>query len=429
MRIFIFTFFYFLIIYANAQSYDFSNNITANDGLHTNYVECIDVKSKIWVGTSLGVQSFEPVVDITLPFPASITSWIVQTYNTSNSQGIPSDNIKEIYITRDSSWVWIGTDFGAALFNGSSWTTYNTSNGLISNQVRSISEDPNGGIWIGTMQGLSYFDGSSWMSYTSPDIHWSGVSCVEFDSNGDAWIGSPLGGITYFDGINFTPYDTSSGLLSMNVTSLKIDDQDNKWIGTGGGISILNPSNLTFTQHTQIYIMPPPDTLNPIVEIQPAILSSEMWAAIYVGYLAQGGVSHWDGSQWQDYDVSDGIIGQNIKDIQVRSWGPAQYSECVFVATTSGISVGFETNTLSFSSHEFSQNVSIYPNPTSSKIKISVYSYDANVTIFNNIGQIVYNANFKNELNLNLSRLDPGLYNFVVKYDENNTETHRVLLR
>ena len=63
------------------------------------------------------------------------------------------------------------------------------------------------------------------------------------------------------------------------------------------------------------------------------------------------------------------------------------------------------------------------------KIKISVYSYDANVTIFNNIGQIVYNANFKNELNLNLSRLDPGLYNFVVKYDENNTETHRVLLR
>ena len=101
--------------------------------------------------------------------------------------------------------------------------TYDNTNGLNSNQVKSIDEDANGGIWIGTNLGVSYFDGTTWTSYSSSDLHWSGVNATAFDSNGDKWFASPLGGITHFDGTTFTPYDTSNGLLSQFVTDILVD--------------------------------------------------------------------------------------------------------------------------------------------------------------------------------------------------------------
>ena len=45
-----------------------------------------------------------------------------------------------------------------------------------------------------------------------------------------------IGGVTHYDGNSFTVYDTSS-VSFQNATSIVIDDFDNKWIGTGSGIS------------------------------------------------------------------------------------------------------------------------------------------------------------------------------------------------
>ena len=101
-------------------------------------------------------------------------------------------------------------------------------------------------------------------------------------------------------------------MLSQNVTDLIIDNQDNKWIGTGSGMSVLDASNNFFTQYTQMYLLPPPDTLNPVVNL--AIDShGRIWTNIYVGYLAVGGVAMWGGSQWIDFDFNDGIVGQNLR--------------------------------------------------------------------------------------------------------------------
>ena len=255
-------------------------------------------------------------------------------YDVANYPGMLSDNIKVIKATSNGE-IWIGTDYGANQLvsgvNGFMWLPYTTSNGLVSNQVKSIDEDPNGGIWVGTNLGVSYFDGNTWTSYSSPDLHWSGVNATAFDSNGDKWFASPLGGVTHFDGTTFTEYNTANGLLSQNVTDLIIDNQDNKWIGTGSGISVLNSSNTTFTHHTQMYLLPPPDTLNPVVEIEMDSYG-RIWAAIYVGYLAEGGIAMWDGSQWIDFDMSDGLAGPNVRGLAIDS------EDNVWVATSTGTS-------------------------------------------------------------------------------------------
>ena len=186
-------------------------NYTTTDGLISDFVECIDVdiSDNIWFGTSLGAQRFNPP-----------SSW--ETYNLAGPlSGMVSENIKEIKLTKTppiAGQFWIGTDFGAQLAINSFWITYDNTNGLVGNQVKSIDEDENGGKWIGTSQGVSYF-GDSLISYSSPDLHWSGVNATAFDSNGDKWFASPLGGVTHFDGTTFTNYDTSnqSSIVEVHV--------------------------------------------------------------------------------------------------------------------------------------------------------------------------------------------------------------------
>ena len=109
-------------------------NYTTADGLLSDFVECIavDINDNVWLGTSVGVQMFDG------------TSWT--SYTTSIFPSMPSDNIKVIS-TMSNGDVWIGTDFGASRFDGVDWITYTTSTmqsiPLISNQIKSIDEDPN----------------------------------------------------------------------------------------------------------------------------------------------------------------------------------------------------------------------------------------------------------------------------------------------
>ena len=396
MKLFSFLTSCLFLINSNAQTI---TNYTTADGLLDNFVECIDVdvNDNIWFGTSVGVQSFDGV------------NWI--SYYMSNYPGIPSDNIKVIKAVSNGN-IWIGTDYGASIFDGYSWTSYTSSNGLSSNQVKSIDEDNNGGVWIGTNQGVSHFDGNSWISYSSPDLHWSGVNATDFDSNGDKWFATPLGGVTHFDGTTFTVYDTSNGLLSQNVTDLLIDNQGNKWVGTGSGMSVLDVSNTSFTHYTQMYLLPPPDTLNPVVDIAKDSWG-RIWTTIYVGYLAEGGVAMWNGNQWIDFDISDGLSGPNVKGLAIDS------EDNIWIATSTGVSkitsMPSSVNSVSLS------NIDVYPNPTSGNLIVSnIETNLTNISIYNMLGSLMYSEKIsqKNKIELDFSFLSSGIYNLVFSSDK-----------
>ena len=415
MNFFSFLISFLFLINSNAQTI---TNYTTADGLLNNFVECIDVDvdDNIWFGTSVGLQGLNPLS----------SSW--EIYNLVGPlSGMVSENVKEIKLTKNPLLVvqeqfWIGTDFGAQVVNpgNPSWITYDNTNGLVGNQVKSIDEDENGGTWIGTNQGVSYFDGNSWVSYSSPDLHWSGVNATVFDSNGDKWFASPLGGVTHFDGTTFTVYDTSNGLLSQNVTALLIDNQDNKWIGTGSGMSVLNASNTSFTQHTRMYIMPPPDTLNPVVDI--AMDSyGRIWVAIYVGYLAEGGIAYWDGNHWEDFHVSDGLVGPNVRGLAIDS------EDNVWVATSTGVSkissIPSSLNSVSIS------NVEVFPNPSSGIITVSCDENLKNIEVYNVLGSLIQSEkiHFQNEISINLSHLSSGIYHLVLR-NENLILNQKIII-
>ena len=368
----------------NAQTI---TNYTTADGLLSDFVECIeaDVNDNIWFGTSVGVQKFDGA------------NWT--TYTTADGL---NDNVKVITSASNGD-VWFGTDFGASNFDGTNWLTYDNTNGLNSSQVKSIDEDANGGIWVGTNQGVSHFDGATWSSYSSPNLHWSGVNATAFDSNGDKWFGSPLGGISHFDGTTFTPYDTANGLLSQYVTDILIDNQDNKWVGTSSGMSVLDASNTTFTHHTQMYLLPPPDTLNPVVDIAMDGWG-RIWTSIYVGYLAEGGVAYWNGTVWEDFDISDGLAGPNVKGLTIDS------QHTVWVATSTGVS-----KIVPVPSAVLTPEISVlnlFPNPSNDKVYLNKDSQDIQqVKMYNNLGALVYsNENKQQQYNIDVSSFSQGLY-------------------
>ena len=364
-------------------------NYTTSEGLLDNFVECLDVdpQDNMWFGTSIGLQMFDG------------ENWL--TFTTTDYPNMVSDNIKVVRAMNNGN-IWIGTDLGACRFDGSIWTTFDTSNGLNHNKVLSIDEAENGVIWIGTQTGISYYDGSECNSIASP--HWSGVNVTIAESPDHIWFGSPIGGITFYDGVDYTPYDSSDGLLSNNTTDLLMDNDGNKWVGTGVGISVLDENNLLVSQFTQMYILPPPDTLNQIVDLD---MDSEgrIWAGIYVGYLAIGGVAMWDGIEWIDYDESDGLIGPNIRGLAIDSF------DNVWVATSSGVSkIGDQTSEITDIEES---KVSVYPNPCNGIVTVSLGGccVSGTISVFDTEGRLLKNNRVMNSSTVNLEILgEPGPY-------------------
>jgi hypothetical protein len=149
--------------------------------------------------------------------------------------------------------------------------------------------------------------------------------------------------------------------------------------------------------------MPPPDTLNPVVDI--AMDShGRIWTAIYVGYLAVGGVAMWDGNQWIDFDVSDGLVGPNIKGLAIDS------QDNIWVATSTGVS---KISAIPSAVSAIKNNgFDLFPNPSNDNIYITNENQKIQqLKIYNNLGALVYENN-SNQLHysIDVSPFSKGLY-------------------
>ncbi|MBS1773530.1 MAG: hypothetical protein JST82_11780 [Bacteroidetes bacterium] len=69
----------------------------------------------------------------------------------------------------------------------------------------------------------------------------SQATSIVQDKFGHLWIGT-LGGLSRYDGKNFTNYTVRNGMQNNTVTKLKTDNKGNLWIGTSKGISMYNGS-------------------------------------------------------------------------------------------------------------------------------------------------------------------------------------------
>lgn len=130
----------------------------------------VDSLNRPWAGVSDGAYVFEN------------NTW---TKVSKNDYDSPQS------ITIDArGQVWFGTLVnGVSVFNGSSWSTFNTaSQQLSSDQVNGVAADSAGRVWVGTTYGLTVFDGTNWQTLRmdSSDIGDNYIEFVAVTNDGPA---------------------------------------------------------------------------------------------------------------------------------------------------------------------------------------------------------------------------------------------------
>jgi ligand-binding sensor domain-containing protein len=208
----------------NDTSVNLWTQYTYQDGLAGGYVTdiAIDSSNNVWVASR--------------GYPGGSARGGVSKFNgskwakCSSEEGFPTDYVWSIAIDKDGT-VWVGTDNGALKFtdfDNKKWEWVGPSG----KDVWAITIDDAGNKWFGTSDGLYKYNGSSWATYTTTDgLINNYVNCIVFDNSNDIWLGTD-GGVSKFNGIsNWTNYTTNEGLASNYVKVIVIDKSSNKWFG------------------------------------------------------------------------------------------------------------------------------------------------------------------------------------------------------
>jgi ligand-binding sensor domain-containing protein len=184
-------------------------NYTIENGLSDNSIWSMmrDKSGAIWVGTHEGVCRYNG--DSFVPFP-------LPRVEVENPESRFTPKVVFALCQDRAGNIWFGTDGeGAHKFDGKSFTSFTTKEGLAGDMVRSIYEDRSGQIWIGTDGGgVSCYDGSAFRNFTVKDgMTGDRVYEILQDRAGNMWFSTLGAGACRFDGKTFAPFGVDQGLI------------------------------------------------------------------------------------------------------------------------------------------------------------------------------------------------------------------------
>ncbi len=142
--------------------------------------------------------------------------------------GLPDTKINCLLTVGNN--LWVGTDTGIALWNGTGLTSAGIPPSLNRFQALALARDRDGNIWIGTdsrgllrlnAQGLSAAD-------TGGGTSGGAITAIFEDREGDLWVGSANGIERYRDG-EFVTYSSTEGLPSDSNGPVYVDDSGRTW--------------------------------------------------------------------------------------------------------------------------------------------------------------------------------------------------------
>jgi len=120
----------------------------------------------------------------------SVMSEGQQTYNPGY--------VFSVYVAHDGK-VWAGTwGGGVSVYDGKTWQSLTTNDGLAGDVVYSITQDAEGVFWFGTNKGLSRYDGKAWQTFSRGGANGlidDNVYAVVAHPSGEVWVGT-RGGVT-----------------------------------------------------------------------------------------------------------------------------------------------------------------------------------------------------------------------------------------
>jgi len=227
-----------------------SEKLSTSEGLPHNRIRhiFIDSNDQIWIATrSNGIYNVGSKKELTIDIRAEL---------------------EFISIAEDKSGnLWAATSGdGIFMFNSDSLLHFSTSNGLRSNYCYSLAIDPNQKVWVGHRLGMSRIDPETGIVQTFSVDQGISADCnfnsVGKNSNGNLAFGTTQGLIIY----NHTREKIQDNPPILNITSLKISDQDHDFTKTINlpynrykfridfiGINLSNPEKVTYQYKLEGY--------------------------------------------------------------------------------------------------------------------------------------------------------------------------------
>lgn len=234
------------------------------------------------------------------------TVWV--DFQISNSS-IPT-NVLNCLSADQGNIIWIGTvEYGILKFDGSNFTEFNETNSpLPGNSINCIAVDPLDKIWIGTDNGLAVFDRFTWTIYTKENsgLPHNSIKALAFEGNNIVWIGTSVG-LVKFDG-SWNVFTITSALSNW-VTTLCVDQAGTKWLSvtdTSFGVVSFNGGNFTNYPIAQYNYLTKQILCS---SVDPA---GVVWFGCNAYLGAMGGLSYYNGSSFNNLEISPSILLYNI---------------------------------------------------------------------------------------------------------------------
>ena len=210
----------------NANNYNFSNSVLS--------VIQSDV-GHLWIGTFEGLYTFDGV----------------------NFKRVDKEKSHEHLFLNHTFWsiledsqknIWIGANGGGIVFYDSKEKKYkkNQDKKIQNEIIISLFEDSKGTIWAGTRKHLLKIQNQKVEIVHLKDFPSLAIRAFYEDKNGVLWLGTQDNGLLGIKNDEVVQaYTTQDGLLSNQVYSLFIDNQNTFWLGTTKGLCVLKNQKIT----------------------------------------------------------------------------------------------------------------------------------------------------------------------------------------
>ena len=209
-----------------------------------------DRDGRVWVSTRNGLfrkmpnaSRFEEI------FPPSPVDAGQAAAPHSGGPERPPSEVFHMTMMDAAGQVWVGGTRGLARLSGERWTRFTERDGLKSDVVAHIAEDPDGAIWIGYYEAfgltrLTFPQGRLKLEHftTASGLRSDKSIFLGFDARGWLWAGSDHG-VDVFDRVRWRHYGKSDGLIwdDCNSNAFLADRDGAVWIGTSRGVSRFRP--------------------------------------------------------------------------------------------------------------------------------------------------------------------------------------------
>lgn len=359
----------------------------------------IDTQGDLWLATG-------PVFLITCgPYPwgglVKYDGTHFTTYDTSD--GLPDMNISSVAADHHGN-LWIGTGGGCvSRFDGRQFINFTQdpfrhvtkdaglpffkSDRPLSNYVTEVFVDHADRKWVCSIGGISVFNDTTWTNYL---IKYEDGGCgialdIAEDRTGRIWVAASNDGLFCFDGVRWTSYSEAQGLPpDCDVAALSVDRDDHLWMGTYNGLIFFDGSH--FVTYTEADGLPS----SMITSVDASAYSQEEQQYLLVGTFDGMGILTEDG--WLTISENEGLISNRVKCFAIGR------DSDIWVGTSRGLShlygflttsVKLEEETPALETHVLESN---YPNPFNATTTILYRigkTQDVQLTVFDVLGRRV----------------------------------------